>query len=326
MRILKSRTPLNRLSGRFIEMKRRAMQISGAAALCVVAFAVQAFAEEIILQNGDRITGNILSDDASVLTIQSDALGTLSIDRAFVQAPAYNKEGLSGSIQEAEEQKQHAVEWARKLSIGYQKTGGNTDKNQLNSGVDIKRKTDSDEWAGNASLYYSSADNKMDAQKSYGSLRYSYFFGDAKAFHHFYKLEADHDRFANIDYRLLPSTGIGYWFSGQEKYKFMQELAIGHEHTAYRNNIPRSRQTVIMPRVFYNKNFFKDFWTEIDFIMYVPMDSFDQYRLRSENSIVYLLTERLSWRLSLINEYNAVPAADAEKNDYRVIYALEYGF
>ncbi len=294
--------------------------------MMLIAAAFDVHAEEIILKNGDRITGAILSDSASVLIVQSEALGTLTVDRVFVQSPAYAQQDFQSAQQLDEGQKKDIVEWARKVSVGYQQSGGNTKGAQGNTGLHINRKTETDEWTAKTSLYYSESEEKMDAQKSYGSLRYAYSFGEGKQWYHFYKLEADHDRFANIDYRLLPSTGLGYWVSDADDYKLMGELAVGHEHTSYRDGSPSSNQAVITPHAFCQKLLFKNFRFEADFMMYVPVESYDQYRLRSENSVEHSLTNKVSWRLSLIDEYSAAVSGNTKKNDYRIIYALEYGF
>ena len=320
---------LKRSSGRFIDLNERLQRIIIGTAILALTLAVGSGAEEVLLKNGDRITGTIVSDNASVLKIQSDALGMLSIDRAFVQSPAYIQRKVSDEDrQEAAEEnnKRRAAEWLRKLSLGYQHSGGNTRRTSGRLGVQLNRKTEMDEWTARTSLYYSSSENKMDAQKSYGFLRYAHFFSEKRIWYHFYKLEIDHDRFANIDYRLLPLTGLGYWFSDASNNKLIGELAAGYELTSYRDGSPSSDQAVLTPHIIYQKQLFKGFRFEADSVMYFPFESFEQYRLRSEHSFVHALTEKISWRISLIDEFNAAAEGDAKKNDYRVVYTLEYGF
>jgi len=98
----------------------------------------------------------------------------------------------------------------------------------------INRKTDSDEWTGQLKAYVSTPDDEMNAKKFYGMGQHAFSYGKDLKWHHFYKLEADQDRSANIDYRLIPSTGVGYWFSDLEDRKLMIEGTIGYGHTNYR--------------------------------------------------------------------------------------------
>lgn len=87
---------------------------------------------------------------------------------------------------------------------------------RVSSELMINRKTDSDEWTGQLKAYFSTSNDEIDAKKFYGMGRYAFSYGSNLKWYNFYKFEADQDRFANIDYRLIPSTGVGYWFSDLE--------------------------------------------------------------------------------------------------------------
>jgi len=43
-------------------------------------------ADQVTLENGDRITGKIITSDSKTLTIKTDAMGDVKIDRAAVEA------------------------------------------------------------------------------------------------------------------------------------------------------------------------------------------------------------------------------------------------
>ena len=66
----------------------------------------------------------------------------------------------------------------------------------------------------------------MNAQRYDGMARYAFSFGKHLAWYNFYAFEAMHDRFANIDWRLTPSTGLGYWFADEAAWKATVELAL----------------------------------------------------------------------------------------------------
>ena len=83
----------------------------------------------------------------------------------------------------------------------------------------------------------------MDTQNWYGMLRYAFSFWERR-WYNFYRLEADHDRFANIDYRIVPSCGIGYWFSDKEDYKAMAELAAQYGYNIDATEIAKRRATI----------------------------------------------------------------------------------
>ncbi|MEW5894616.1 MAG: DUF481 domain-containing protein [Candidatus Omnitrophota bacterium] len=279
------------------------------------------FAEEIIFTNGDRLTASILNDSPERITISSQAIGTVTVDRSFVSSPVY--ENTAGK--EKEEGEKHA-EWTRKIALGYGQTGGNTFRKRANGSFAMNRKTPANETTFNLSGLYSSSNNKMDVQQYSGLARHAFSFGPNLKWYNFYKFEFNHDYSANIDYRLIPSLGLGYWFSDREDFKLQFETAGGLEHTHYRNSNGPSTEFVLVPRGYFKKKLSGRFWAEQNLVFYLVAEDLRRFRLRSESALIQQITKSFFWKLSLIDDYNAAPSGDAEENDYRIIYAIEYVF
>ena len=72
------------------------------------------FAEEIFLNNGDRITGQIIEETEESITIDTEALGTLTIEKTFLE----KEEVVPEPAEEAPEESP----WKRKFSVGYSQT------------------------------------------------------------------------------------------------------------------------------------------------------------------------------------------------------------
>ena len=276
-------------------------------------------AEEIVFTNGDRLTASILNDSKERITIYSQAIGTVTVDRIFIASPVYDK--TKPTVQDEEKKKK---EWTGKAALGLNRSGGNTVRKEANASMDFQRKTKHNETNFRVSSYYSSYDNQMNAQRYYGLARHAFSLGDLK-WYNFYKMEFNHDYFANIDYRLIPSTGLGYWFFDDPQLKLLFETAVGFEYTSYRNQDSESN-FILLPRGYFKKRLFPSFWVEQNLTFYLVVDDLNRFRLRSESSLIHELTEKISWRLSLIDEYDADPADGAKENDYRIIYAIEYSF
>lgn len=283
----------------------------------------RAQAEEIVFKNGDKISGAILEDTASYLVVNSQALGTITIDRVFIESPAHD--GGQGQ-QTAMDDGEKKAEWSRSVTLGYSRSGGNTVESEASGALAVTRKTDDDEWNFRASALYGSGDRKMDEQKYYGMLRYGWSFGQDKEWYDFVKLEADHDRFANIDYRFVPTAGIGYWFADEDQWKLKAEVGTGWEYTSYRDGTTSGSDVVLVPRGYVKKLLIGDLWLEEDLTAYLVVDDYDRYRLRSETSLIQKISEQLSWKLSFVDDYNANPGGNAKKNDYRLISSVEYAF
>ena len=271
-------------------------------------------AEEVYLKNGDRITGTIIEDAEDFIVIGTEGMGEVRVSKDFIRGETL--------VEESRE-----IIWDRKISVGYNKSSGNTDSGQLISSFLINRnRMHIDEITLEGDVYYSSSDKKMDTQKWNGSGRHAFSLGSQKKWYSFYKIGADHDRFANIDYRVLPSLGLGYWFFDTDSVKAMAEAAIGYEHTDYRDSTDSDNETVLVPRAFLEKVIFGDARIRQDVFFYPAVDDFSDYRLHSETVFSNPLNGELSLDVSMIEDYNSEPLTNVKKNDLRLLTSLTYSF
>ncbi|MBU0503676.1 MAG: DUF481 domain-containing protein, partial [Candidatus Omnitrophica bacterium] len=231
---------------------------------------------EIYLKNGDKVSGKLVSENQSQITIENQILGTVSIKKEFVDKIVNDEEVKVAKIQEHKSKL-----WQREISMGLNKSSGNTENTHLSSSLYVNRKTDANEFTIKGDIFYSSANKTMDAQKWYSMIRYAYSFSERK-WYNFYKLESDHDRFANIDYRIIPSLGIGYWFSDIPDWKAITEVGIGLEHANFKDDTKDSNEAVLIPRAFFEKKLFGKSRISQDIIFYPSLTESGEYRFYSE--------------------------------------------
>jgi len=275
---------------------------------------------EVYLKNGDRISGVVVLEDDSQIKIDNMIIGIVSIKRNDVKEIVYDKE-----VKAPEAKGEKPGPWSRDISIGYDKSSGNTKNSNLTVRLYGNRKTDADEFTIKGDMFYSSRDNKMDAQKWYSMVRYAYSFHE-REWYNFYKFESDHDRFANIEYRLIPSIGIGYWFSDTHAWKAMTEFGTGLEHTNFRQGAKNKNEVVLLPRAFFEKGIFDKSRITQDIILYPSLTESGEYRLHSETALISPINKKFSLRFSFIDDYNSNPTKDTKKNDTRFISSLNYSF
>ena len=276
---------------------------------------------EVYLNNGDRISGRIVSDEGQRLKLESPVIGSVEVPRGEIKEILYAKSVTASAVKE----KEKPAKWTRSISAGYNKSNGNTKSSNFSVRLLVDRKTDADDFSMKSDVYYSSANNKMDAQKWSGMLRYAYRFRE-KSWYNFYKIENDHDRFANIEYRIIPSTGLGYWFFDTPGFKALAEFGVGFEHTRFRKEEPDQNETVLIPRAFLEKKVFSRSKVTQDISVYPSLTESGEYRLHSETSLVNPLNEKLSLCFSFIDDYYSDPAEPAKENDSRFISTLRYSF
>ena len=277
-----------------------------------------AYADEIILKNQDRISGVIVEENREVIIIETDAMDRINIKKEFIQT-VKTKEKME--VREDEKPKL----WDKNISAGYNKTSGNTQNSQSSLNIYLNRKTQDDEFTIKGDSYYSSSNRKMDAQKWYGMIRYAYSFWQRK-WYNFYKLEGDHDRFANINYRFIPATGVGYWFFDTSFLKAMVEGALGLEHTDFRDNTNDSDEAIFVGRGFLEKKIFGDSSILQDAYFYPSISEAGEYRVHSETSFINPINDTLSLKISLALDYDSHPPKDTEKTDTRFTTSLQCSF
>lgn len=287
--------------------------------LICVPLGVNAAADQVMLHNGDTITGTVV-ENADHVVVKTEALGELTIAKKFIKDIMVEDLSAPASVVEPKL-------WDGSLSLGYTETRGNTDNGNVTAKGVVHRKTKDDEYHLKGTYEYGSSEKKMDVQKWMAMSRYAYSFGETLKWYHFFKGVVDHDRFANIDYRLLPSTGVGYWFSDAERWKAMVECAGGVQYVHYRSGSDgSSTDAMAVFRVFVEKTFFKNTTLSEDLYIYPYVTDYGEYRVVSETLFTNPINDHLSLEISFTDEYNSAPAQGIDKNDATISSSLVYSF
>lgn len=278
------------------------------------------YADEIYLKKGDRISGKVIKKNKEDITVKTQAMSLISIERRFIERIITDEKSKL-----AEPKEEGPKLWQGEVSLGYNKSSGNTQTGQLTLGLYGNRKTDQDEFTLKGDSFYSSSNKKMDAQRYSGMLRYAFSFWERR-WYNFYKIQGEHDRFANINYRLIPSIGIGYWRFDRPDLKLMFEAGAGFEHTDFRDNTENTNEGVLIPRMFFEKRLFAKSRFSQDVFFYPSLSDRSKFRMHSEIAFTNPINSQLSLRLSLIDDYNSGPPRDTKKNDVRMISSILYNF
>ncbi len=278
------------------------------------------YSDQVILNNNDIISGTVLNNGEHTIELITESMGTIVIKKKYVE-----KINLNEKIKSTKNIEKLSLVWDRNISLGYDRAGGNTENAQMNGSLLLHAKTDHDEFNLRGSAYYSSSDKKMNTQQWAAMMRYAYSFWEKK-WYNFYKFEISHDRFANVDYRFIPSTGIGYWLYDKADLRVMYELGAGFEHTTYNGATKSSEGIVIIPRGFIEKRIFNNLKVSQEIILYPSLRDSGEIRVYSESSFIETFNEKLSLVFKFINVFDSNPAAAAKNNDFKFISSLQYSF
>ncbi|PIQ82203.1 MAG: hypothetical protein COV76_04805 [Candidatus Omnitrophica bacterium CG11_big_fil_rev_8_21_14_0_20_64_10] len=295
-------------------------------------------ADELHLENGDRLTGRILSESPERVVLETEALGKVSVLRDHLKRvvrvsppPAADSAGEKPKDPEAKVRERLAWtqrEWKGQAALGADLSRGNTDKTSLSGRFGLGGKTGADEWTAKAEAAFGESDDATDVQRADGSLRYAFSFWERLAWYNFYTVQGMHDRFANVNWRLSPVAGVGYWWSDEPPLKWMGEIGAGIERTEFRGGTPRRTAATLMTRGWVEADLWGDAKLTQELTLWPRFGDGQsgEFRLKSETKFSDPIWERLKINLRLIDEYDSEPAGDAKRNDLRLISDLSWDF
>lgn len=279
---------------------------------CLINISTIAEALEITLENGDKINAEIIEETDTTLKFSHKSLGIIEIDRSKAKLP------LPKPV--------NPITWKRELAASYNRSQGNTESDAAAVEVSINRHTKHNEISAEANITTSSSNEKTDSQKWYTMGRYAFSFGERLKWYNFYKSELDHDKFAKIDYRLIPSTGIGYWYSDKAPFKAMSEIAIGIEHIEYNDNTDATTEGLLIPQSKIEWNIFGNNTLSQEIRFFLTADALDDYRAVSKTCLNCPVGSNTAIKLSYKYEYTSEPAGNAKKADKTLATSLAYSF
>ncbi len=106
----------------------------------------------------------------------------------------------------------------------------------------------------------------------------------------------------------------------------MTEVGAGYEYIEYNNETENSETGKITPRLYAEWNIVSDVRLSEELASYHSIDDLNEYRLISTSTLTNPITENLSFKISLINEYENEPAEGARNNDLCLQSSLAYKF
>jgi putative salt-induced outer membrane protein YdiY len=286
----------------------------------------------LYLKNGDRISGDILEESEFYVKIYTSVIGEMSVHKGFIDKIEDSKE------EERTVEEEPAIcpptaspiivvkpkYWDHHIAAGYQVSKGNNQSSSTNIMLDSRYQKDEQEWILKGMVDYATYQEKMSAQRYFARAQSNSRFIKGSKWFNSRALEYQHDRFAFLDYRLIPSIGVGYWFWENTKSKFEGDLSIGWEYSNYSDETKPTSETRLIPHIYYERILMKDLTITQDLGFYPSLEDLSDHRLRSETSIVKALSKRLSWRVSLIDERRNRPMGGAKKNDLMFMSYVEY--
>lgn len=334
--------------------------------LLVLAFAVStaaaswARADEVVLNNGDRLTGRI-SAEGSKLTIDTKAVGKVTVDLKDVKTFSTDeatdvvlKDGtrMHGRIESAggglisvapvaaggmpgavpygqlKAINPPPAVWSGSVLVGGLLARGNTDSDSLNATAQLTHKTDHDEFTFYGQYIYSRQRVPGDAKHEtaddlLGRLKYQYDF--TPRFYGYAAVEGEHDVIAGLDLRLAPTVGVGYKWFDEPAFGFSTEAGIGYLYRQYAHDGESGNPAARL--AYHLKSKLNDKVSLYHDLEYLPgLDRLDDYFLNADLGIRTDISGKVYTEFKVDYRYDSKPAPGHGPNDLRFILGVGVAF
>jgi putative salt-induced outer membrane protein YdiY len=216
--------------------------------------------------------------------------------------------------------------WVGSVFAGLNVQSGNTKKTAGNLSAAADRKMENANLGLKANISYSESNRMMDGQKWDALARYALDFGQDNNWYNFYQMYVDHDYFADIDYRLTPSVGLGYHIARTDDWTWDADAGIGYRITTYRSTSSSESDPTALLHTFMKKSVFEKAFLSEDLTVYPGLSKNSGVLVRSETAFTNPLTESFDLQLKYVVDHNTEPRVGKKKTDSQFIAGLNYKF
>ena len=317
-----------------------------------------ALADEIVLENGDRLTGTILHMEEGILTIETDYSEPIKIQKEKIRSISTDKEVevhlstdeiLEGKIKTDDyeslnvepgtERQTTAItwesvqavnprpiipaKWKGNIAVGADIQSGNAKRASASVAADMRRKTDHDRFSIRFLHNYAEESDEITVRNTYGALKYDYFF--TNSLFGYLGVELLNDKFKDLNLRTVVGPGIGYQIWDDDIKSLLFELGVSYFSEDLKDG---EDDNWITGR--FGSNFSYKLLDAVEFseqiIVYPSIEDFGEYKLRNEASLISSLGSRLALKFTNILERDSDPPEEVRKNDLYWILSLLYSF
>ncbi|MBZ0220972.1 MAG: DUF481 domain-containing protein [Candidatus Methylomirabilis sp.] len=324
------------------------------ASALIAGMAAVSSADELVLSNGDTITGKVQGMEKSVVTVATPYSEPVRIRKSSVAAlrtdgpvtvRTASGEIWSGSFLVNEsgqivfkpvERPWDELAWAEidaidpapprlggKISAGASMRSGNTRRASVNIGFDADKRTLQDRSSASIRFNYAEENGRTTARNSYAALKYDYFF--TSPYYAYLSAELLNDKFRDIDLRAVVGPGAGYQVWDGPSKSLLLELGFSLVREDLRSGGDESWVTA---RVGSNLTvrLTKDTSFADSLKAYSRVDEPENFQVRNEASLNSKLNSYWGLKLTNIIEYDSKPPALIKKTDIYWILSLQYAF
>lgn len=292
----------------------------------------------IQLNNGDSITGDVISDQNGYVTVQHPIIGELKLNKTNITS-IISADNEPAEAEKVPVEKQAAVEpeviddglfgtglltdWKRRFDLGIAGSAGKTRNRQVNAGFTADVESEYTRISHQTAYYRADSEGDKTDSKFFSSINRDWLRPDTPWFQ-FAGGRFDLDEFKDWDYRVNANGGIGYEFYNTEKFLFLGRSGLGFNQTFGGEREEFTPEALLGLETRWDLSAYQ----QIKFAntLYPSLkDSSDYRNLTSFDWILDLNTlAGVALKIGLLNEYDSATEEGISKNDFKYTVSLAW--
>lgn len=332
----------------------RKMAVIGATLVAFVA--MPAAADEVILKNGDRITGTLEELAGGKLSIKTEYAGTVEIDWAQVDtlstdAPVYVKIGdnlvratiiaaddgtasLSSEdlldsdpielsrMSEMTYEKKPAVRVSGRINLGASSSSGNTDSENLHANAEVVARSAQNRFTAGGRINEAKTDGARTESNWLAYLKYDHFI--SAKWYASANMNAENDKFKDINLRTTIGASSGYQFFDDDQTSLSVELGLSYVSTDFITSVDQDYPAARWALDYAQKLFDTDnqFFHRDE--VFVALDDSDNLFLRTATGFRLPIVAGMNSTIQYNYDWDDNPAPGRVKEDKTWLVTIGY--
>ncbi len=337
-------------------MARQSMLASLALALCACLVPILARADEIVLDNGVRMTGTVtgLAGDYVILTsdyaepakIKKGHITRISTDNP-VELHLASGEVIKGKLKTGDDGRivvdqgdgraatgidlktvtainpPPPDKWHGSVSLSGNLQTGNTDRSGFAFTAEALRRGERDRFSMRFLYNIAQENDVMTTRNWYGALQYDYFF--TKKFYGYLGVELLNDKFKDLNLRTVVGPGVGYQVWDEPVTALSLEAGVAYFSEDLREQEDKRWMTVRLA-VNYRRKLTGWLVFTDRLVLYPSLASLSDFTLRNEAALLTAIGAGWSLKLADVLDYVNNPPAGIKSTDSDFTIGLQYAF
>jgi len=316
-------------------------------------------ADQIVLQNGDRITGEVVKLDGKTVEMKAAGGATHTIPRDQIATIATEKEMVIGlpdgrlvngrvespqparirvvpvtgdpfeigmaelsAINPVEKEKTEWERWSAKITIGATVKDGNSHSKTASARGFLSRRGERTRLSFRAGWDYVQTEGVLSERSTFGEGRFDYFLTKKLFAYTAHLFEGSYSQ--RLDLRYTGSLGLGYQFIEEKTVNLSAGAGLAYVNEKYRESVNDDEYVAGTATLHFDWKITNWLTFVEDATVYSGLKKAEDFRGVSESSLTAALTNHLGATAMVVFEYDNTPAAGRKRTDTTYILGLTY--